>query len=185
MFERVLKLSLFVCLLGGALFANAAPITITSARVWPSNDYTRITLESAQPITHNMMMLKDPDRLVLDLENVDLGATLKSLSGKIALNDPYIKQVRVAYFKPDVVRLVVDLKTEAKPSFFSLQPAGEYKYRLVLDVYPAQDSLMMALQEREKPQENSNAGTSPEVAPAEVAAEPGGYVPPGKTTNTT
>lgn len=182
MFERFLKLSLLVCLLGGALLAEAAPITVTSARVWPSNDYTRITLESAQPIKHTMMTLKDPDRLVLDLENVDLGATLKSLSDKISINDPYIKQVRVAYFKPDVVRLVVDLKTEAKPSFFSLQPAGEYKYRLVLDVYPAQDPLMAALQERENPQENSGTGTSETASTESATGESGGYVPPEKTT---
>lgn len=150
-------------MLGFGLVAEAAGIAVTSARVWPAADYTRITLESPQPITYKMISLKDPERLVLDLENVELGAALKSVSDKILSSDPYIKQVRVANFKPGVVRLVVDLKTEIKPSLFALPPAGEYKHRLVLDVYPPQDPLMAMLQDREKT--------------TEQAGEPGGYDP--------
>jgi N-acetylmuramoyl-L-alanine amidase len=169
MLARPMKLLVTICLLSLSLAAQAAGITVTAARVWPAADYTRITLESAKPITHKMMTLKDPDRLVLDLENVELGATLKAVTDKILSSDPYIKQVRVANFKPGVVRLVVDLKSEVKPSLFSLPPAGEYKHRLVLDVYPPQDPLMAMLQDREQPAE---------VAPS--STEPGGYVPPEK-----
>lgn len=168
MLERPMKLLAFVWLLGLGMVAEAAGISVTAARVWPAADYTRITLESAQPISHRMMTLKDPDRLVLDLENVELGTTLKAVTDKILSSDPYIKQVRVANFKPGVVRLVVDLKSEVKPSLFSLPPAGEYKHRLVLDVYPPQDPLMAMLQDREKPAE------------AAPSAEPGGYVPQEK-----
>jgi N-acetylmuramoyl-L-alanine amidase len=141
-----------------------AAIAITSARVWPAADYTRITLESPKPVSYKMTVLKNPDRLVLDLENVELSPALKSMSGKILGSDPYIKQVRAANFKPGVVRVVVDLKAEIKPSLFALPPAGEYKHRLVLDIYPLQDPLMAMLQEREK-------------APAAPPTEPGGYVP--------
>ncbi|WP_020168286.1 MULTISPECIES: N-acetylmuramoyl-L-alanine amidase [Methylotenera] len=119
--------------------------TITAARVWPAQDYTRITLESETPIKHQLIILKNPDRLVLDIENIDLNSTLKTLSDKILASDPYIKQVRVANFKPNVVRVAVDLKGEVKPNIFALTPAGEYKYRLVLDIYPLQDELMAML----------------------------------------
>jgi len=166
MLARPVKLLVMFLMLGLNMAAEAANIVVTAARVWPAADYTRITLESAQPITYKMLSLKDPERLVLDLENVELGATLKALTDKILSSDPYIKQVRVANFKPGVVRLVVDLKSEIKPSLFALPPAGDYKHRLVLDVYPPQDPLMAMLQEQEKP--------------AEPALEPGGYVPPDK-----
>lgn len=119
--------------------------SITAARVWPAQDYTRITLESETPIKHQLIILKNPDRLVLDIENIDLNSTLKTLSDKILASDPYIKQVRVANFKPNVVRVAVDLKGEVKPNIFALTPAGEYKYRLVLDIYPMQDALMAML----------------------------------------
>lgn len=119
--------------------------SITAARVWPAQDYTRITLESDTPIRHQLIILKNPDRLVLDIENIDLNSTLKTLSDKILASDPYIKQVRVGNFKPNVVRVAVDLKGEVKPNVFALAPVGEYKYRLVLDIYPLQDELMAML----------------------------------------
>ena len=152
-----LKMLLLAWLLGCSLIAQAGSIAVTAARVWPAADYTRITLESPQAIKYKMITLKDPERLVLDLENVELGAALKAVSDKILSSDPYIKQVRVANFKPGVVRLVVDLKSEIKPSLFALPPAGEYRHRLVLDVYPLHDPLMAMLQERDKPAEAAPA----------------------------
>jgi len=48
-----------------------------------------------------------------------------------------------------VVRLVVDLKSEVKPAIFTLAPAGDYKHRLVLDIYPTKDPLMAMLDQRD------------------------------------
>lgn len=158
--------TLVLILLTSLNLTAQAATSVTSARVWPAAEYTRITLESPQAINHSMLMLKDPERLVLDLEGVELGSALKTLSDKIQPDDPYIKQVRVAYFKPTVVRVVVDLKAEIKPSFFALPPAGDYKHRLVLDVFPAQDPLMAMVQELEKtPQSAGQGGDAVEARP--------------------
>ncbi len=73
----------------------------------------------------------------MDLEGVDLNDELKGLPAKVGADDPYIQAVRVGVNRPGVVRIVFDLKTEVKPSVFALAPAGEYKHRLVLDIYPA------------------------------------------------
>ena len=126
-----------------------AAIAISSARVWPAQDYTRLTLESKQTIRHNMFNLSNPERLVIDLEEVELGPALNDLPKLIGNNDPYIKSVRVGRFKPGIVRLVLDLKSEAKPQLFVLKPVSEYGYRLVLDVYPARpvDPLMALLEQ--------------------------------------
>jgi N-acetylmuramoyl-L-alanine amidase len=128
-----------------------AAVTINSARVWPAQDYTRLTLESKNAIRHNMFTVSDPDRLVIDLEKVEPGGALDELAKKIGDNDPYIKSVRVGRFKPGVVRLVLDLKNEVKPQLFILKPVSEYGYRLVLDVYPAHpvDPLMALLEQTE------------------------------------
>ena len=156
---RKTYLHYLICLLAAALALGLVPvraaelIQVSAARIWPSAEYTRITLETSKPVTHSMVMLKDPERLVLDMNNVELGAVLKTLGDKINTNDPYIRQVRVAYFKPGVVRVVVDLKAEIKPQAFTLPPAGDYKDRLVLDIYPAQDPLMAMLDQLEKPQD--------------------------------
>jgi N-acetylmuramoyl-L-alanine amidase len=122
-------------------------IAISSARIWPAQDYTRLTLESKRSIKNNMFTVSDPDRLVVDLQDVELGETLNNLTKLIGSNDPYIKSVRVGRFKAGVIRLVLDLKAEVKPQLFVLKPVGEYGYRLVLDVYPAHpvDPLMALL----------------------------------------
>ncbi|OFZ67142.1 MAG: N-acetylmuramoyl-L-alanine amidase [Betaproteobacteria bacterium RBG_16_56_24] len=145
----------------------------SSARVWPAQDYTRLTLESKRAIGHNMFTVSDPERLVIDLENVELGNTLNNLAKLVGSDDPYIKSVRVGRFKPGVVRLVLDLKTEVKPQLFVLKPVAEYGYRLVLDVYPAQppDPLMALL---EQPKSATSETTTTPFAtgqPAKIAVD--------------
>jgi len=148
-----------------------AAIAISSARLWPAQDYTRLTLESKQAIHYNMFTVNNPDRLVIDLKEVELGTALGELTRLVGDNDPYIKSVRVGRFKPGVVRLVLDLKAEVKPQLFVLKPVAEYGYRLVLDVYPAHpiDPLMALLE-------------SPKVGIPEVASTTGTLEqPPEKT----
>ena len=149
--------------------ANAA-VNVTSTRVWPAADYTRITIEASSEVSQKMMILKDPDRLVLDLDGVELNQNLKALAGQISPNDPYIKQIRVANFKPGTVRMVIDLKAGIKPNIFMLQPAGGYNHRLVLDVYPLQDPLSGVLNKLDKQPEVATAPEVkvPEQKPAEI-----------------
>jgi N-acetylmuramoyl-L-alanine amidase len=149
-----------------------AAIAINSTRVWPAEDYTRLTIESKKSIRHNMFTISNPDRLVIDLEDVVLDNALEELTRKIGDNDPYIQSIRVGRFKPGVVRLVLDLKSEIKPQLFSLKPVGEYGHRLVLDVYPAQpvDPLMALLEQSvlQKPADVAIA-TTPSVEDAMVS----------------
>ncbi|MEO6824514.1 MAG: N-acetylmuramoyl-L-alanine amidase [Nitrosospira sp.] len=139
-----------------SVFANTL---VSSVRVWPSPEYTRLTLESASPIQYSLSMARDPNRVVIDLEHVRLSSELENLPGKIDASDPYIRAVRIGRFKPTILRLVLDLKTDAVPQAFVLKPAGDYGYRLVLDIYPAipLDPLMALLNE------NTTAMLQPDV----------------------
>lgn len=134
MLKQLAKVSL-IFMICWSPFAQAA-INISAIRVWPAQDYTRITFESEKAVRYNQFIIKNPDRLVIDLEEVDLNETLNSLTGKIGNDDPYIKSARVGRFKPGVIRVVLDLKTDVKPQVFNLKPVAEYGHRLVLDVYP-------------------------------------------------
>lgn len=160
----------FACL--GYAATAFAQVPLAAARVWPAADYTRVTLESPQPIRHQMISLKNPERLVLDLENVTLDATLSGLAEKIGSSDPYVKSVRVGQFKPGVVRLVFDLKSEVKPQAFALAPVAGYGHRLALDIYPLEppDPLMALLDNRDRPPEAAAAAGAAAVAP--VAEKP-------------
>ena len=126
-----------------------AAIAISSARVWPALEYTRLTLESAKPIRYELFSIRNPDRLVIDLKDVEINGPLSELVGKIRSDDPYIKSIRLARFKPGITRLVFDLKSQVKPQLFNLMPVANYNHRLILDIYPAIpfDPMMALLQE--------------------------------------
>lgn len=117
---------------------SAAAATLSAVRVWPAPEYTRITLEAPEAITHRVTALQSPPRLIVDLEDVDGSAVVDGLAARISADDPYVRTVRVGRFKPGTVRLVFDLKVEVRPQSFLLRPAGDYGYRLVLDLYPTQ-----------------------------------------------
>lgn len=161
----------------------AAGNSILAVRVWPARDYTRVTLELDQPIAFNQMLVKDPHRLVVDLEGVEFNSVLQSLPSKILDSDPYIKLIRAGRNKPGVVRLVIELKGEIKPQVFSLKPVGEYGHRLVLDLYPAEpvDPLLALLDKPGEPglkseprleaRPNDKPLDKPAEKPADKAAE--------------
>lgn len=117
--------------------AAANAMQILAVRVWPAADYTRVTLENDEELKATYFLVKDPNRMVVEIEGLILNSTLKDIVAKIQTNDPYIKQVRVGQNRPKVVRLVFDLKEEINPQVFSLKPIGDYQHRLVFDLYPA------------------------------------------------
>ena len=122
---------------------------LLGVRIWPSEDYTRITLESDKSLPISHQLLTGPDRLVVDIDGLELNPTLKDLVAKVKPNDPYVAQIRVGQFQPTVVRLVFDLKEAVKPQLFTLEPIAEYQYRLIFDLYPTNppDPLMQLVKE--------------------------------------
>jgi N-acetylmuramoyl-L-alanine amidase len=170
MFEHTLK-SIFLLLLVWAGSAHAE-IPVTSARLWPAQDYTRLTLESKSAIRYNQFTLSNPDRLVIDLDEIELGAALNELPNKVSKEDPYISSLRIGRFKPGIARLVLDLKSQVKPQLFSLKPVGEYGHRLVLDIYPAVpvDPLMAFVAQQLAASEPVASNSNTETAKKEEAA---------------
>jgi N-acetylmuramoyl-L-alanine amidase len=171
--------------LGPAIAADA-PIRLNAVRVWPAAEYTRVTFESATDIQHKLFALDNPDRLVLDLDNVEVTSALTGLAERVGDKDPYVKSVRIGRFRPGTIRLVFDLKAAVKPQVFTLAPVGDYGYRLVLDLYPLvpPDPLIAFLDryqngrdsmpEPERPPTRTDTGpirTEPEIA-REAAAPP-------------
>ena len=109
---------------------------VAAVRVWPAEEYTRVTLELEQPLEHSHFMIENPHRVVIDLQGVAVDTALRELVAKVIPSDPYINQVRVGQFNPETMRLVFDLKQPVKPQIFTLAPVAQYKYRLVIDLYP-------------------------------------------------
>lgn len=138
-----------VLALGPAELAWGA--AIVAVRVWPADDYTRVTIESDQVLAAHHFLADNPYRLVVDIENLELSPALRELVGKVRSDDPFIAGVRVGQNQPRVVRLVIDLKQAVKPQQFALTPVAAYQHRLVFDLYPteAPDPLLALIREKD------------------------------------
>lgn len=128
----------------------AQAATLLAVRTWPADAYTRVTLELNSELKTQHFTLEHPDRLVVDIDGLTASHALDKLVSEVRPNDPYIKSLRVAQNRPNVVRLVFDLKQPVAPQVFTLKPVADYQYRLVLDLYPkvAQDPLLAVLNDK-------------------------------------
>lgn len=158
--------------------------TILAVRTWPADEYTRVTLEMDSELKAEHFTLDGPDRLVVDIQGLSMNPALDALISKIQPNDPYITSVRVGQNRADVVRLVLDLKQPIAPQVFTLKPIGEYKYRLVVDLYPkiAQDPLLAIMESMESDPlaevlESLARTETPSFAPAPVPSVKGQRTP--------
>ena len=146
-----------VLLLGRAELARGAGIV--AVRVWPAEDYTRVTIESDRPLSARSFFIPAPPRLAVDIEGLDLDAELRELVAKIVPGDPYIAGVRVGQYAPGVVRMVIDLKQAVLPQVFTLPPIAAYRNRLVFDLYPVKaiDPLEALIAERLQERDSQGA----------------------------
>ena len=146
--------SLVLCLGASDLAFGAS---IVAVRIWPADDYTRVTIESDQPLVARNFVADNPYRLVVDIDNLELSPALRDMVGKVRADDPFIAGVRVGQNQPRVVRLVLDLKQGVAPQQFMLAPVAAYQHRLVFDLYPlkAQDPLLALLSGKERAEQQA------------------------------
>jgi len=152
--------------------------TIVGVRVWPADDYTRLTLESDQPLSARHQLLHNPPRLVVDIDGLTLDPALRELVGKVQPDDPYIAGVRVGQNAPRVVRLVLDLKQPVAPQQFALEPVAAYRHRLVFDLYPTQEHDPLLALIRDKEAADQRAAQSVRDALGELIARIDKPLPP-------
>jgi N-acetylmuramoyl-L-alanine amidase len=136
--RSILKLTadgVLLLLLGSHQIARGAGII--AVRVWPATDYTRITIESDVTLKTKQTFIKEPPRLAVDIEDMELNPALRELVAKVKADDPFISGIRVGQSAPGIVRLVLDLKQSALPQVFTLAPVAAYAHRLVLDLHPS------------------------------------------------
>jgi N-acetylmuramoyl-L-alanine amidase len=122
-------------------FANDSTNQIISVRIWPSDVYTRLTIEAEQGIKAKFFSLANPNRFVIDILNSTLNTVLKNLSNNEFSNDPIISGIKVGQFNPTTVRIVIYAKQPVSAQTQTIDPVNlgsvNYKYRYVFDMYPA------------------------------------------------
>ncbi len=94
----------------GCASAQSSPSTLLKeVRYWSSLDATRIAIETTQDVEFEHGELKNPDRLFIDLKDVQPRTGFKGLAYTIPVEDGVVKQIRVAPNKASVTRVVLDL----------------------------------------------------------------------------
>ncbi|MEF7612319.1 N-acetylmuramoyl-L-alanine amidase [Aquincola sp. MAHUQ-54] len=176
-----------VLLIGAGDLAYGAGIV--AVRVWPAEDYTRVTIESDQALAASHQLITGPERMVVDIDGLELSPQLRELVGKVRADDPFIAGIRVGQYQPRVVRLVIDLKQSTAPQQFALAPVAAYQHRLVFDLYPTQpvDPLLALIRDKEQSEREAAQSVQDALgefigrvgAPPPVAeAPPPGTLPP-------
>jgi len=164
---------------------------IIAVRVWPAEEYTRVTIESDAALSEKHFLAENPSRLVIDVDGLELSPQLRELVGKVKPDDPFIAGVRVGQNQPRVVRLVLDLKQATAPQLFALAPVAAYRHRLVFDLHPVKEPDPLLALIRDKEQAEAKAAQSVQDALGEfigrmnsaAASAAAGPAPPVAGTN--
>jgi len=104
---------------------------VEEIRVWRAPDHTRLVFDLSSGINYNLFTLDNPSRVVIDIENSRLLADLAGLD----LADSPVLSVRSAPRDNTNLRVVLDLGAAVEHSSFTLGANGEFKDRLVVDLY--------------------------------------------------
>lgn len=134
--RRIGMVALFAWLT--ASFTGAqADIAVKEVRLGNSRDAQRIVFDLAGPVSYKYFSLDNPNRLVLDLVDVDqASAPLKALASQVRADDPYLAGLRVAANRPGVTRVVADLKQAMRPLVTIYPATATQEHRLVVDLVP-------------------------------------------------
>lgn len=135
---RALAIGLGCLLALSASSIPAAPVSVENIRTWPAPDHTRIVLDVDRPVEYALFVLRNPDRVVVDLR----GARLSKKVPRARPGDRLLARIRAAQRRRarngprDDLRVVLDMKQRVRPKSFLLKPNRKYGHRLVIDVYP-------------------------------------------------
>ena len=149
----ILKKSLTLLAFSVIPVYEAKAASLVAVRMWPAEEYTRLTIEHDQPIKFRYFVMRKlkPVRMAVDIEGMKLTTKLKSMIEGVKPNDPYISSIKVSQNTPTTIRINIDFKVDVDPQVFSLKPFENYRYRLVFDIYPAEqrDPLMAIIKKEE------------------------------------
>ncbi len=129
--SSIQKILALAVLSGWVQIACAGQIQVESLRYWTAPDHTRMVFDVTDAPSHQVFLLKNPARLVIDIHQARLNKKFK----QPAADNPFFSRVRSAPRNKTDLRVVVDLKQPVDPKSFVLKPRKQYGHRLVVDLY--------------------------------------------------
>jgi N-acetylmuramoyl-L-alanine amidase len=127
---RFLRSGLVALVVATVLVVRAGAVEVRAVRLWASPEGTRVVLDLSGSAQHSLLVLKNPDRIVLDVTDARLTAGARTPPQGAGV----IKQVRVARRSSGELRIVLDLSRSMRAKSFLATPNDRYGYRLVIDL---------------------------------------------------
>ncbi len=124
----------FLLLAPSELLAQQGARQINSVRLWHSPDKTRVVFDVSENIKHKVFGLKNPERIVVDIENAGLKAILPTMQTE----NHHLAGMRTGSPQEGMLRFVFELKIPLQAHSFVLTPNELYGHRLVLDLVDTQ-----------------------------------------------
>ena len=158
----------------GLQAANHMP-RLTSIRHWSTPDYVRVAIDLEKEVKYQAGRVPHPDRIFFDLYGTKLASDLVGKSFDVETG--FLHRIRVAQYRPNMARVVLDVDDVAEYSAFLLPNP----YRLIIDIHgklpprlaqvatklepkPADETKAPAGDNKEEPQQNDVTVT--QVKPA-------------------
>ena len=123
------KGAIFVALLAVAQGVVGAP-EVDGMRLWAGPDQIRFVIDLTQKPRYEIFLLKNPDRLVIDL----FDAEISSRGVKPPTTTETVLKIRTGRPNQNTLRVVLDLDRPVTYNDFLLEPKNPYPYRLVIDL---------------------------------------------------
>ncbi len=128
--KRVFVLLMWLATLAvGTVQAQSSQLL--GVRIWPAPDMTRLVFDISAPIKHSLFALKNPNRVVIDLKNVQKQININ----EIDYSKRVVQDIRSASKDGGKsTRIVFDLNEAVRLNSYLLQPHGRYGHRLVVEL---------------------------------------------------
>jgi N-acetylmuramoyl-L-alanine amidase len=141
---------------------------VTSVRYWSNPDYTRIAIDLEDEVKYEAGRVPSPDRIFFDLHDSRLASELIGKSYDI--DDGFLKKIRVAQYKSNISRIVLEVDGLAEYSAFLLPNP----YRLIIDVHGRKAALPVETATASSPrvEGHSNSDTGVPQSPSSKRLEP-------------
>jgi N-acetylmuramoyl-L-alanine amidase len=120
--------------LGMLAVSPAWAVEVRDVRLWRAPDHTRIVFDLSGPAEHSLVMLANPNRIVLDIQSAKLRADLANL--KLA-NTP-VASLHSGVLAGSALRVVMEINAAVDPRSFALKANAQTGDRLVVDLYDKQ-----------------------------------------------
>ncbi|MDG1945679.1 MAG: N-acetylmuramoyl-L-alanine amidase [Halioglobus sp.] len=120
--------------LGWLTVSSAWAVEVHDVRLWRAPDHTRIVFDLTGPAQHKLIVLSNPSRIVLDIQDIQLRAELSGLK----LTDTPVQLIRSGVRDGDDLRIVLEMGAQVDPRSFALKANEQAGDRLVLDLYDQQ-----------------------------------------------